>query len=72
MAEQVTGRTVQIGDYALDEFLASDEIFLCNSSCEVMPVHRVDQKDYVPGPVTEAMREAVYQTRRQDNRPSGQ
>ena len=72
LAEQVTGRRVQIGDYALDEFLASDEIFLCNTSREVMPVHRVDEKDYVPGPVTEAMREAVYQKRRQDNGPNGE
>lgn len=65
LAEQVTGQSAQIGDFALDEFLAGDEIFLCNTTREVMPVHRVGENDYVPGPVTAAMRDAVYRMRRQ-------
>jgi len=64
LAEQVTRRSAQIGDYTLDEFLDCNEIFLCNTVREVAPVRRVDEREFVPGPVTQAMRDAVYQLRR--------
>jgi 4-amino-4-deoxychorismate lyase len=67
LAQALTGRAAALGEYTLDELLDWDEIFVCNTTREVAPVKRVGEREYAPGPVTEAVRMAVYKLRRPES-----
>jgi 4-amino-4-deoxychorismate lyase len=46
------GISVRVRRLSLDEFLNSEEIFVCNSIAGVWPVNRVESRRYAVGPMT--------------------
>ena len=53
------GYAVEEGVFPLDRLLASDEVFLCSSIREVMPVANVDAKRFRLGPAAQALQGAL-------------
>lgn len=55
------GFQVEVGTITVDDLLSADEVFLCGTAIEILPVAEVDGRRigrFVPGPVTEQMRNA--------------
>jgi len=55
------GFRVEVGTITVDDVLGADEVFLCGTACEVLPVVEIDRHRIGPGeqgPVTEQMRKA--------------
>jgi 4-amino-4-deoxychorismate lyase len=53
------GYAVEEGPFLLDRLLAADEVFLCSSIREVMPVTDVDAKPFELGPAAHALQRAL-------------
>lgn len=53
------GYAVEEGVFPLDRLLAADEVFLCSSIREVMPVANVDTKPFTLGPAAQALQGAL-------------
>lgn len=46
------GHKVEQGNFTMDDFLAADEVFFCNSVNGVWPVRTLAGREWTPGPVT--------------------
>jgi 4-amino-4-deoxychorismate lyase len=55
----LAGYTVEEGVFPIDRLLAADEVFLCSSIREVMPVTDVDATPFRRGPAAEALQGAL-------------
>lgn len=57
----VEGLNVEVGSITVDELKKSDEVFLCGTACEILPVAELDGNRIgrvSPGPITLRMRKA--------------
>ena len=52
------GIEVHEGEYTLDMLMEADEVFLTNTTTEVMPVRQVDDRTFRIGPLARRLREA--------------
>ena len=52
---------VHEGEYTLDRLMDADEVFITNTTTEVMPVSEIDGKTFKIGPMARRLRE-MYQT----------
>ena len=55
------GFRVEVGTITVDDVLGADEVFLCGTACEVLPIVEIDEHRIgsgEPGPVTQQIREA--------------
>lgn len=55
------GIRVRCVPFTLDHFLEADELFVTSSIKEIFPVTQVDQRQYLPGPVTQLLAHAFQQ-----------
>ena len=55
------GVEVQEGEYALDRLLEAREVFLTNTTTEVMPVRQVDDSTFRIGPLARRLRDAYHE-----------
>lgn len=46
------GKEVTEGNFGVEDFLAADEVFFCNSVNGIWPVRTLQGREWVPGPVT--------------------
>ncbi len=58
---------VQEGKFALESLMEADEVFITNTTMEVMPVRAVDDRTFRPGPLAKRLREAYQALIKQKN-----
>ncbi|KKL89699.1 hypothetical protein LCGC14_1912090 [marine sediment metagenome] len=49
---------VREGEYTLESLMEAEEVFITNTTMEVMPVRAVDDRTFRPGPLAKMLREA--------------
>jgi len=58
IGQLLDGRRLEVTRLTLDDVYAADEVFLTGTAYEIMPVRRIDDRDFTPGPVTLRIAEA--------------
>jgi len=49
---------VREGEYTLESLMEAEEVFITNTTMEVMPVRAVDDRTFRPGPLAKMLRDA--------------
>ncbi len=54
-----SGITCKVADFALDDLLGADEVFVCNSLYGIWPVRRLESRDWPVGPLTRTLQDSI-------------